>query len=41
MPLFALVAFAKNERADIHQAARNDFRRVTDILISRYKKKKP
>ena len=41
MPLFALTAFAKNERADLNQAERNELRSLTDILITRYVRKKP
>lgn len=40
MPLFALTAYAKNERADLGQATRNDFQRLTNILITRYARKK-
>ena len=29
MPIFALTAYAKNQRADLSQADRNDFRRLT------------
>jgi hypothetical protein len=36
MPIFALTAYAKNERADISQADRNDFRRLTALLVERY-----
>jgi hypothetical protein len=36
MPLFALTAYAKNERADLSQADRNDFRRLTAILVDTY-----
>ena len=36
MPIFALTACAKNERADISQADRNDFRRLTALLVERY-----
>ena len=36
MPLFALTAYAKNERADLSQADRNDFRRLTALLVERY-----
>ena len=32
IPLFALTAFAKNERADLSQKDRNDFRRLTKLL---------
>lgn len=41
MPLFALTAYAKNERADLSQATRNDFQRLTDLLITRYARKMP
>jgi hypothetical protein len=36
MPIFALTAYAKNERADISEADRNDFRRLTALLVERY-----
>jgi hypothetical protein len=36
IPIFALTAFAKNERADLSQADRNDFHRLTALLIERY-----
>jgi hypothetical protein len=36
MPIFALTAYAKNERADLSQADRNDFRRLTALLVKRY-----
>jgi hypothetical protein len=36
IPIFALTAYAKNERADISQADRNDFRRLTALLVERY-----
>ena len=34
--VFALTAYAKNERADLSQADRNDFRRLTALLVERY-----
>lgn len=40
MPLFALTAYAKNERADLSQADRNDFRRLTALLVERYARRK-
>jgi hypothetical protein len=40
MPIFALTAYAKNERADISQAYRNDFRRLTALLVERYARRK-
>lgn len=39
MPLFALTAYAKNERADLSQADRNDFRRLTAMLTDAYVKR--
>ncbi len=39
MPLFALTAYAKNERADLSQAERNDLRRLTDLLVDGYAKR--
>lgn len=39
MPLFALTAYAKNERADLSQADRNDFRRLTALLVEAYAKR--
>ncbi len=36
MPLFALTVYAKNERANLTQADRNDFRRLTGLLVERY-----
>jgi mRNA-degrading endonuclease RelE of RelBE toxin-antitoxin system len=36
VPIFALTAYAKNERADISQADRNDFRRLTGLLVENY-----
>ncbi len=41
MPLFALTAYAKNERADLTQQDRNDFRQLTTILIEAFKRTKP
>jgi hypothetical protein len=36
IPLFALTAYAKNERADLSQKDRNDFRRLTKLLAETY-----
>lgn len=36
MPIFALTAYAKNERANLSQADRNDLRRLTALLVERY-----
>ena len=41
MPLFALTAFAKNERADLNQQDRNDFRQLTTLLVEAFKRRKP
>jgi hypothetical protein len=41
MPLFALTAFAKNERADLSQQDRNDFRQLTTLLVEAFKRRKP
>ncbi|MDP1964711.1 MAG: type II toxin-antitoxin system RelE/ParE family toxin [Reyranella sp.] len=41
MPLFALTAFAKNERADLSQQDRNDFRQLTALLVEAFKRRKP
>lgn len=40
MPLFALTAFAKNERTDLSQQDRNDFRRLTTLLAETFKRRK-
>lgn len=36
MPIFALTAYAKNERANITQAYRNEYRRLTRLLAEEY-----
>ena len=36
IPLFALTAYAKNERADLRENDRNDFRRLTKLLAETY-----
>jgi hypothetical protein len=36
IPLFALSAYAKNERADLSQKDRNDFRQLTKLLAEAY-----
>jgi hypothetical protein len=41
MPLFALTAYAKNERADLSQQDRNDFRQLTTLLVRKFKRRKP
>jgi len=40
MPLFALTAYAKNERADLSQQDRIDFRRLAALLVERSKRRK-
>ena len=40
MPLFALTAYAKNERADLSQQDRNDFRQLTTLLVEASKRRK-
>jgi hypothetical protein len=41
MPLFALTAYAKNERSDLSQQDRNDFRQLTTLLVEAFKRRKP
>ena len=40
VPLFALTAFAKNERADLSQRDRNEFRQLTTLLVDAFKRKR-
>lgn len=40
MPLFALTAYAKNERADLSQRDRNDFRRLTALLVETFRRRR-
>jgi hypothetical protein len=40
MPLFVLTAYAKNERADLNQQDRNDFRQLTALLAETFKRRK-
>lgn len=40
LPLFLLTAFAKNERADLSQAERNGFRRLTKLLVETYTRRR-
>jgi hypothetical protein len=40
IPLFALTAYAKNERADLSQRDRNDFRQLTKLLTTNYARTK-
>lgn len=39
MPLFALTAYAKNERAGLSQQDRNDFRQLTALLVAAFKRR--
>ncbi|MSO76711.1 MAG: addiction module toxin RelE [Alphaproteobacteria bacterium] len=41
MPLFALTAYAKNERPDLSQQDRHDFRRLTALLVATFKRRRP
>jgi hypothetical protein len=41
MPLFALTAYAKAERADLTQQDRNDFKRLTTLLVEAAKRSRP
>ncbi|SEP46067.1 RelE toxin of RelE / RelB toxin-antitoxin system [Rhodospirillales bacterium URHD0017] len=36
VPVFALTAFAKNERTDLSQKERNDLRQLTRLLVETY-----
>src|SRR5271168_4612084 len=36
MPLFALTAYAKNERTDLSQAERNELQKLTKLLVQSY-----
>jgi len=36
IPLFALNAFAKNEKANISNAERNELKQLTDLLVEQY-----
>ena len=41
MPIFVLTAYAKNDRADLSQQDRNDFRKLTALLARTFKRTKP
>jgi hypothetical protein len=41
LPLFLLMAFAKNERTDLSQQDRNDFRRLTTSLVETFRRVRP
>ena len=36
-PIFLLNVFAKNEKANISQAERNELKKLTDLLVKQYK----
>jgi hypothetical protein len=38
VPLFALTAFAKNDRSNLTQQERNDFRRLVKVLVEPYRR---
>ena len=40
LPVFALTMFAKNERVDLSQVERNEFRELTKLLVKTYGRKK-
>jgi hypothetical protein len=40
LPLFVLTVYAKNERADISQAERNEFQKLTRLLVQNYARHK-
>lgn len=40
MPLFALTPYATNQRADLSQQDRNDFKRLTALLVETFKRRK-
>jgi hypothetical protein len=39
LPLFLLTMFSKNVQSDLGQAARNDFRRLTRVIVESYGRK--
>ena len=41
MPLFAVPAYAKNERAGLSPQDRNDFQQLTALLVEHCKRRKP
>ena len=40
MPVFALTAYAKNERGNLSPADRNEFRRLTALLVEAHARRK-
>ncbi|HXQ51078.1 MAG TPA: type II toxin-antitoxin system RelE/ParE family toxin [Stellaceae bacterium] len=41
VPVFLLTAYAKNERADLSDAERNAYRRLTKLLVTSYGRAMP
>lgn len=41
LPLFVLTAYAKNEQSNLSQSAKNDFKRLTKLLVENYRSAKP
>ena len=41
MPLFALTAYAKNQQSDMSQNDRNDFKRLTALLVDAFTRRTP
>ena len=41
VPIFMLTAYAKNEQADLSQQDRNDFRKLTALLVRTFNRTKP
>ena len=41
MPLFMLTMHAKNKQADLSQRDRNDFRRLTALLVETFRRRTP
>jgi hypothetical protein len=39
MPLFVVTSYAKNEQADLSDQDRNDFRRLTGLLVQAFKRR--
>ena len=40
MPLFLLTAYARNEKSNLTQSDRNDFRRLTGLLAEAFMRKR-
>ena len=38
VPLFVLTVFAKSQRTDLSQQQRNEFRRLTKVLVEQYRR---